>query len=71
MAAGTKLQLKFETMAGIKTWNFNYAKSEPTDQQVRTAMQAMITNGSVFEHPPIRASSAKTITTTETVFDIE
>ena len=71
MAAGTKLQLKFETMAGIKTWNFAYAKSEPTDQQVRTAMQAMITNGSVFENPPIRASSAKTITTTETVFDIE
>lgn len=70
MAEGTSLRLQFETMAGLKTWTFNNAKPSAGLQNVRTLMQAMITNGSIFENPPIRAYSAKEVTTTETEYNL-
>lgn len=70
MAAGTKLQLQFETMSGTKTWTFSNAKSNATTANVRTLAQTMITNGTLFQYQPIRVSSAKIVTTTENVLDV-
>lgn len=71
MAAGTSLKLQFETMAGLKTWTFNYAKPSSGLVNVKALMQAMITNGSIFENPPIKAAAAKEVTTSENIYDIE
>lgn len=70
MAAGTKLQLQFDTMSGSKTWSFNYASPSTTTQAVKALGTAMITNGSIFSSPPIALRSAKTVTTSENVYDL-
>ena len=70
MASGVKLQMKFETMSGVKTWTFNNAKTNATTNNVRTLAQAMITNGSIFEYQPVRVSSAKLVVTTEQEYDV-
>lgn len=70
MASGTALRVQFETMSGVKTWKFNYAKPSIGSANVKALMQAMISNGSIFENPPIRAYTAKEITTTETEYDL-
>lgn len=70
MAEGTRLQLQFETMSGVKTWSFNYAKASPTLANVKALMQAMIANGEIYKTPPLVAYSAKTVTTSENEFDL-
>ncbi len=71
MAAGTKLQLRFDTMSGSRTWTFNYAKSGPTAVQVKALGAAMISNGSILSDQPVRLTEAKTVTTTENVYDLD
>lgn len=71
MAEGTTLQLKFDTMSGASTMNFNYAKPAATATQVGTLVNAIIANNSIFKAPPIRATSAKLITTSETVINLD
>lgn len=66
MASGTKLQLKFGTAYGEKTWTFNYAKSNASSQNVNTLMDTMITNGSIYRYPPLSKVSAKLVVTSET-----
>ena len=70
MASGAKLQLKFGTLSGVKTWSFSYADTEVTQSDVVTAMQAMIDNGSIYQYPPLTADSAKIVITTESDFDV-
>ena len=71
MAEGTKLELKFLTSEEkTVTVNFKYAKTSATVAQVKALMQAMITNTAVFEYTLVSAQSAKTITTTETAYDL-
>ena len=70
MAAGVKLQLKFGTMAGEKTWTFSRAKENVTTAQVKALMNAMITNGTIYQEPPLTKRSAKVIVTTEDAFDL-
>lgn len=71
MAEGTKLQLVFETNEGKNTtMTFNYAKPSAEASAVRTLMQAIITNGAIFENVPTVMKSAKTITTSENVYDL-
>lgn len=63
----TNLVLTFQTSSGDKTtFTFPYAKSNATANQVRSAVNAIITNGSIFEDVPVTAHSAKIVTTTET-----
>lgn len=71
MAEGTKLQLVFETNEGkTTTMTFAYAKPSATASDVRTLMQTIITNGDIFENVPTVMKSAKTITTSENVYDL-
>lgn len=71
MAEGTKLQLVFETNESKNmTMTFSYAKPTATASDVRTLMQAIITNNGIFENVPTVMKSAKMITTTEQVYDL-
>lgn len=70
MAAGTKLQLQFETMGGLKTWSFSRANPGVTKANVQALVQSMIANGTIFENQPIRIREAKTVTTSENVYDL-
>lgn len=65
MAAGTKLQLRFGTMSGEKTWTFNYANGSAESSDINTLMDTMITNGSIYTYPPMTKISAKIVTTSE------
>lgn len=70
MAAGTKLILRFGTASGEKNFTYNYANAEATALSIKTAMNAMITNGSIFRSPPLTIISAKAQVITETEFDL-
>lgn len=70
MASGIQLQLRFGTISGEKTWTIKNVKDTITTAQVKTAMDAMITNGSVYKYPPLSKVSAKRIVTTEETYDI-
>ena len=68
--ATVKLQLKFGTMSGVKTWNINYAKEDATTSDIKDLMDVMIANGSIYKYPPLTKDSAIIIKTEETVVDI-
>lgn len=70
MASGIALKMKFDTMRGSKTWTYKYAKASATAEQVKTAAQAMIDNGSVYEAVPIKLVSAIQVVTEETAYDL-
>lgn len=67
----SKLVLKFGTLSGEKTWSFNNVKSDLGTSSVKSLMQTMITNGSIYAAPPMTARSAKLVTTSEDIFDLE
>lgn len=71
MASGTKLVLSFENDEGrTTTYTFNYAKSTATATQVKALMNGMITNKVIYENAPTVIKSAKTVTTSESVYDL-
>ena len=71
MAEGTKLQLTFETNEGkTTTMTFAYAKPSAEASSVRALMNTIVTNGEIFENVPVTPKSAKTITTSENVYDL-
>lgn len=70
MAAGTKLQLTFDTMGGSKTHTFNYAQPNSGTVNVKALGQAMINNGSIYTYPPLRLTAAKEVTTSENNYDL-
>ncbi|MBQ9222101.1 DUF2922 domain-containing protein [Succinivibrio sp.] len=71
MAEDTRLILTFQTAEEkITTFTFNYAKPSATQAQVKNLMDTMIANKSIFETEPTAKISAKTITTSETVYDL-
>lgn len=61
MASGNKLQLKFQTMHGVKTWTFSHMDENATTQQVKDLINSMIANGSIYQYPPLTVESAKLI----------
>lgn len=61
----TKLQLKFGTLSGEKTWSFSDIDPETADSTVRALISGMIDNGSIYAYPPLSAVSAKFVTTTD------
>lgn len=71
MAEGTKLVCTFETDEDKSvTMSFKYAKPNAEPTAVKTFMQAVIANNSIFENRPVVIKSAKTVTTSETVYDL-
>lgn len=71
MAEGTRLVLTFGTSEEkTKTYTFNYAKPSATAAQVKALCQSMITNTSTLASTLTSAKGAKTVTTTETTYDL-
>lgn len=70
MASGVAIKMKFDTMRGSKTWTYNNAKPSATADMVKTAAQAMIDNGSVYEYVPIKLASAVKVVTEESTYDL-
>lgn len=64
------LKMKFGTMAGNKTFSVRYSKNNPTAQQVKTVMETMITNGSIYKYPPLTIDSATVETKTTSSLDV-
>lgn len=71
MATTTKLQLKFGTMSGVKTWTFANADPNVTSAKVKSLVNAMIAYGDLYKYPPLTAESAKLVTTSETSISID
>lgn len=70
MATTTKLVMTFGTTEGRKNITYNHAKDTSTTMQVKTLMQAFITNGTLFLAQPLTMYAAKIVTTTEDEFDL-
>ena len=71
MAAGTKLVCTFGTSDDkTTTMTFNYADAGATAANVKALMSAIITNRVIFANVPVTAKSAKTVTTSEHVYDL-
>ena len=71
MAAGTKIVLSFGNASGnTVNYSYNYGNSEALASDVKAAMNAMITNGSIFRNVPTSIKAAKAIVTSETEFDL-
>lgn len=71
MAAGTKMVLSFYNASGATVnYSYNYGNSEALASDIKTAMNTMITNGSIFRNVPVSIKSAKAVITSETEFDL-
>ncbi len=71
MASGTKIVFLFGNAQGSTiTYSYNYGNAEATSLSIKNAMNAMITNGSIFNKVPVSIKSAKAVVTTETEFDL-
>lgn len=69
--AASKLVLTFKCASGdSKSFSYAHAKNNITTSQVKTVVNALITNGSIFADAPLSAISAKIVTTTEEPFDL-
>ena len=71
MADGTKLVLTFlDQYDGTIVFTFPYAKASATAANVKNLMNVIIANGDIFEDKPVTMLSARTITTSETAYDL-
>ena len=71
MATVSKLVLTFlDSNGGKVTQNHNHADPDVTDAQVKSLMQTIVTNGSIFATPPSAIQSAKIVTTETTSIDL-
>lgn len=71
MASGTSLVITFLDDEGAKRrFSFKYATPSAAPAQVKSAAEAIITNGSIFKNVPVVAKSAKMVVTTENEVDI-
>ena len=71
MAAGTNLVLVFkDSDSNNVTMNYKYADPEVSTASVQELVTGIITNGSIFDKVPLTAKSAKVVTTTERVIEL-
>ncbi len=69
MASRLLLEFKDASNATVK-FSYNYANPEVAPNDVKSLVQAMITNGSIFAHPPVTAVSAKLIEISESEINL-
>ena len=71
MAAGSRLVLEFQDSHGDTiVHTFPYISQNITTTKVKSIMDAIIANGSIFSDVPIAKVSAKLVTTTESSFSL-
>ena len=72
MASGTRLVLGFKTSSGRSMiLTYNYARPSSSLANIKALMNGIIANGSIFNTVPVEAVSAKEVTTTENVYDLD
>lgn len=71
MATNAKLQLKFGTADGVKTWSFSNAKINPSSSNVKTLVNTILANGSIYRYQPLEVRTASVVVTNETFIDLE
>lgn len=71
MSAGTKIVFSLRNANGnIMNMSYKYGNTEATAQSVRNALEAFISEGSIFRNVPVTWVGAKTVVTTESEFDL-
>ena len=66
-----RLVLEFyDSNRGTITMTYNHADEDVTTANVRALVNAIITNGSIFQTSPITAKSAKLVVSTESEFQL-
>lgn len=66
-----RLVLEFyDSNRGTITMTYNHADEDVTTANVRALVNAIITNGSIFQTSPITAKSAKLVVSTESEFEL-
>ena len=71
MATTRKITMTFRKSNGDKfNLNYNNAKETVTNAQVKSAMEGIIVNGTIFENIPAVLHSAAMTTTNKTEFDL-
>ena len=71
MATTVKITTVFACGDGKNhNFNYNYADPELRTADARTLVQAIITNGSIFDPVPVSLVSASLVTTTKNEFDL-
>ena len=67
----TKLVMDFkDTNNDTVRISYNYVDPDVSTENVKALVQGLITNGTYFVKPPVAASMAKLVTTTETNIDL-
>lgn len=66
----TKIVMEFMTTVGNKKISLSYGNPEATSQQVKTAMQSIVTNGALFSPQYTGIIAAYAQTTTQDDFDL-
>lgn len=64
--SGTKLVMKFDTAAGQKTWSYDYVNPTSSSNNLKAVADAIITNGSIYQYPPLALVSMELQTTSIT-----
>ena len=66
-----KLVITFAGSNGSNVkFSYGYADQEVEASNVSTLVQTIITNGSIFNNPPVSVKTAKMVVTTETPFSL-
>ncbi|MBQ7150921.1 MAG: DUF2922 domain-containing protein [Synergistaceae bacterium] len=72
MATTNKLVLAFEGSNGKEvSFTYSYADPEVESATVKALVNGIIANGEIFDNPPVKAKSAKIVTTTESYFNLD
>ncbi len=71
MANVSTLVINYSGQAGGNvTFSYRYADPETPVATVKALVNGLITNGSIFENPPVKVNSAKLVTQNEADYDL-
>lgn len=71
MAVGAKLVCTFLDASGNDVvLVFDYANRAADEEDVKALIAGIIANGSIFQNVPVTAKEAKTVMTTENVYNL-
>ena len=71
MATATKIVLNFAKANGNDmSLSYSYARQDVSNSNIKSLMQGIVANGSIFENVPVAIRSAKIVTTDTTDVDL-
>lgn len=71
MADTNRLVLTFSVVGGEdRSFSYQHADPSTSTANVKDLGDALITNGSIFQYPPVQLKAAKIVTVTTTDYDL-